>query len=270
MCYHAQYMRVTQTIPFGLQCLRFPVRQKGWLIECKMCSDRSPNVLKEYEKAGLVQDIGLRNPLLSTLLPRQARARIAALWALDAELAKVLAHARDPYLRLMRFTWWRDQLAALVRHSGPAPHPVLQELAMYGGARELPLYSHIKLEELADIWADCNAHDETGLNQFGVARGTWLFSATTYLLTGDQQLQSRSEAGGRWGEIDALLRFGQKPYRDELLTEAAHGPRPFLCLRQTVALDAALALAFKRARARGRWRPLQEQALLFRFGLIGR
>ncbi len=60
--------------------------------------------------------------------PAAARAGVAALFALDDQLADVVRTTRDPMVGQLRLTWWFEALAAL--DAGPPPaQPVLLALA---------------------------------------------------------------------------------------------------------------------------------------------
>lgn len=58
----------------------------------------------------------------------RGRARIAAVLALDARLAGILRHSREPMLAQLRFAWWREMLASDPAR-WPAGEPLLAALA---------------------------------------------------------------------------------------------------------------------------------------------
>lgn len=74
--------------------------------------------------------------------PKQARAGLEALFALDDALGQVLRTTREPMVGQMRLAWWREALVAL-DDAPPPGEPVLQGLA----AHVLP--AGISGEELA-------------------------------------------------------------------------------------------------------------------------
>ena len=62
------------------------------------------------------------------LVPPARREFVAALSALEGELAAIPQKVREPTLGLMRVIWWRDAVLAL--RAGPPPaQPVLRDLA---------------------------------------------------------------------------------------------------------------------------------------------
>lgn len=71
--------------------------------------------------------------LCSLFLPDARRESVHALFAFDAELARVREAVSEPLLGQMRLQWWREsigRLYACVPDSGaPAAHPVLEALA---------------------------------------------------------------------------------------------------------------------------------------------
>jgi phytoene synthase len=76
-----------------------------------------------------------------------ARPGLVALFALDAELAQVVAGSSDPLLGEIKLAWWRDRLTEL--DTGPAPaQPLLQTLQ----ARALPRVRGAELALLEDYW----------------------------------------------------------------------------------------------------------------------
>lgn len=76
-----------------------------------------------------------------------ARPGLVALFALDAELAQVVATSTEPLLGEIKLAWWRDRLREL--DSGPAPaQPLLQALQ----ARALPRLKGTELAMLEDHW----------------------------------------------------------------------------------------------------------------------
>lgn len=60
--------------------------------------------------------------------PRDRRAGLAALWALDRRMAALSRAGRDPMLTAIKLAWWREQLGALDSAAPPA-EPLLRALA---------------------------------------------------------------------------------------------------------------------------------------------
>ncbi|MBA4048378.1 MAG: hypothetical protein C0476_07555 [Sphingomonas sp.] len=73
----------------------------------------------------------LANPEIELAISYAApahRPALWALWALDAQLAAMLARASDPMLARLRLTWWREALIRL--DTAPAPaQPLLAAIA---------------------------------------------------------------------------------------------------------------------------------------------
>jgi phytoene synthase len=68
--------------------------------------------------------------LASRLVAAPARrAALIALYAINVELAKVAAAARNPLAGEIRLAWWREEVEALFDRSRPLGHPSLQALS---------------------------------------------------------------------------------------------------------------------------------------------
>lgn len=62
--------------------------------------------------------------------PARTRAGLAALWALDEALARLLVTTTQPLVGQMRLTWWHERLSELAA-GAPAGEPVLGALAAH-------------------------------------------------------------------------------------------------------------------------------------------
>ena len=62
--------------------------------------------------------------------PARARPGLAALWALDEALARLLVTTTQPLVGQMRLTWWHERLSKLAE-GAPAGEPVLGALAAH-------------------------------------------------------------------------------------------------------------------------------------------
>jgi phytoene synthase len=62
-----------------------------------------------------------------------ARARLIALYAVHADLARVAGAASNPLAGEIRLAWWREEVEALLAAARPLGHPALQALAGAGG-----------------------------------------------------------------------------------------------------------------------------------------
>jgi phytoene synthase len=142
---------------------------------------------------------GAERELALSYAPRECRAGLAALLALDDRLAGILRSSREPMLGQMRLTWWAEALAELDR--GPPPsEPVLAALAAEVLPRGVP---GARLAGMVDAWEAVLLDDALGddsLELFGRRRGGLLFSAAALLLgASDPQIDM---AGEGWALAD--------------------------------------------------------------------
>ena len=147
-------------------------------------------------------------------------ARVAPLFALDAQLGAIVRTTTQPIVGQMRLTWWHDALAAL--GDGPAPaHPVLEALAgtATGG-----------LTPMIDGWEALLEQDAPVLESYARGRGHALFAAAAQVLGGTGAVAA---AGEGWALADLAAH----------VTDAALAARAAALAQER--LDAALA---------GRWR----------------
>lgn len=125
-------------------------------------------------------------------VPAEARAEVAALFALDERLARIVAATREPMLGIIRLTWWRDALAALDGAAAP-DEPLLQELARAVVARAIEGAVVARLTAGWEALLD-GAHEDHA------ERGIALFEAGARLLgDGDTRLAG---AGAGWAMAD--------------------------------------------------------------------
>lgn len=76
--------------------------------------------------------------LAALVAPASARGHLAALYALDMELARIRERISEPLAGELRLRWWRDAITALY-HGAPAGHPVVDALGSAIEAGDLPL-----------------------------------------------------------------------------------------------------------------------------------
>lgn len=116
--------------------------------------------------------------------PTPVRPRLAALFALDLELARVVETTTEPMIGRIRLAWWRERLEALDDAPPPA-HPVLRALALHwpGAGERLAA-----LEDGALAWADGDLDEAARL------RGSTLFALAADALGGGDPLT----AGPAW------------------------------------------------------------------------
>lgn len=142
--------------------------------------------------------IAAERNLAFSYAPRDRRAGLEALFALDARLAAILRGTREPMVGQMRLTWWYEALAALDTRPPPA-EPVLAALA----EAVLPHgVTGTMLAGLVDGWdvlLDGAALDQESLERVAVERGERLFAAVGRLL-GEAALPAA--AGQGWALAD--------------------------------------------------------------------
>lgn len=130
--------------------------------------------------------------------PGDVRAGVAALFALDDTLGRILRTTREPVIGQMRLTWWHEALTRL--DSAPPPaEPVLQALA----ALVVPRVSGATLAGMIDAWEallDADTPDDATLEAYAT-RGVILFGAAGTLL-GAAPGDPVAPAGRGWALAD--------------------------------------------------------------------
>jgi 15-cis-phytoene synthase len=170
-----------------------------------------------------------------------ARPGLVALFALDAELAQLVATTTEPLLGEIRLAWWRDQLIGLDTQPAPA-QPLLQALQ----SRALPRLAGSDLAGLEDGWL-ARMHGSAG------AGGERLFTLAARLLGGDP------EEGAYLGQL--LDHGAASPGRTSVLL------RPLRALVELMLRDAGHAAAGRPPEPRG---TLARQALMLKVVALGR
>ena len=129
--------------------------------------------------------------------PRDRRAGLEALFALDATLGRVLRTTLEPMVGQMRLAWWREALVRL--DSAPPPaEPVLQALA----SDVMPFaVTGAALAEMIDGWEVLlGTIDKRAIADHGKSRGAILFDQAARVLgaSGDPL----AKAGEGWALTD--------------------------------------------------------------------
>jgi phytoene synthase len=149
-----------------------------------------------------MNDAAMANPeLLLVLSYARARARpaVAALFALDDVLGRILRTTREPLVGQMRLTWWFEALEQLDTAPPPA-EPVLQALAIHVLPRGV---SGGRLAAMIDAWEvllDSHTPDDATLEAYA-ARGVILFGAAGTVL-GAPPGDPVAPAGRGWALAD--------------------------------------------------------------------
>lgn len=152
--------------------------------------------------------------LILSYAPKEARGGVNALFDLDATLADVLRHAREPMIAQMRLTWWHDALTKLDSAAPPA-QPVLVALASDVVGRGV---SGAELATLVEGWEallDGEPGDAGVRATFADARGGRLFGLAARVLRAEAPV----EDGGRGWALADLSRS----LSDEAAASAAAG-----------------------------------------------
>lgn len=136
--------------------------------------------------------------------PSEARGGVAALFALDDTLGRILRTTREPMIGQMRLTWWHEALTKLDTAAPPA-EPVLQALATH----VVPRVSGATLAGMIDAWEallDAEKPDDATLEIYAT-RGTILFGAAGTLLRA-APADPIAPAGRGWALADLARHVG--------------------------------------------------------------
>ncbi len=142
--------------------------------------------------------------LALSYVPASRRAAVAALWALDSALGRILAGGREPMIGAIKLAWWREALERLDGAPPPA-EPVLEALAEHA----LPLgATGAELAAMERGWAILLSPEplgEGGLRGYAAARGGRLFALSARLLGGEGEGKV-ARAGEAWALVDLARR----------------------------------------------------------------
>jgi phytoene synthase len=160
------------------------------------------------------------NPDLALALgsaPAAIRPALAALWALDEALGKVLVTGRDPMISRIRLAWWREALERLDRDP-PSKEPVLEGVATHLLTAGI---SGAELAGMEDGWLAILGDEPVeaeALATYAARRGGLIFDFSARLLGGPSaHLASVGEA---WALVD-LARHSTEPHDVEAALAAA-------------------------------------------------
>uniref|UniRef100_UPI0013DD3233 squalene/phytoene synthase family protein n=1 Tax=Sandarakinorhabdus rubra TaxID=2672568 RepID=UPI0013DD3233 len=126
--------------------------------------------------------------------PAAARPGLIALFALDCELAQLVATTSEPLIGEIRLAWWRERLGELDAGTAPA-QPLLQALL----AHALPAVSGAELAGLEDRWLGLIGSDDVPASH--VDGGGCLFALAARLLGGDGE--TAAALGRAWAAGEA-------------------------------------------------------------------
>ncbi|WP_439546004.1 squalene/phytoene synthase family protein [Sandarakinorhabdus sp.] len=185
--------------------------------------------------------------------PASARAGLIALFALDCELAQLVASTTEPMLGEIRLAWWRERLEELDEGRAPA-QPLLLALRDHA----LPVLRGAELAGLEDRWLALIGSDAVPAAH--VEGGGLLFALAARLLAGEES----ADEGGNEGGARAL---GRAWVLGEPAVRVAAPLRPLSGLVALSARDAARSRAGLPREARG---SLARQWLLLKAVAFGR
>ena len=94
----------------------------------------------------LVREAASDRYLATLLAPQQYRESLWALYAFDAEIARIRSAVSEPALGEIRCKWWQDQIDRIYT-GGTSDHPVLQGLSRAIRDFDLPRHAFINLIE---------------------------------------------------------------------------------------------------------------------------
>ena len=146
--------------------------------------------------AALLNELPTDRRLALAYAPASARPATAALFVLDARLARIVGHHSEPILQQIRLGWWRDLFAAPMPQ-GTMGDPLLALLAKWGDAR-------LELLALVNGWEALLAEPPlTAAAVLEFARGRALgLRALAAQLGCDDAMAEAERAGFSWALAD--------------------------------------------------------------------
>lgn len=180
---------------------------------------------------------------------------MGTLWDLHARLSALSISGREPALRQIRLTWWRDSLTQLGSTGLVPAEPLLQRIA----TDLLPVISSAVLANLAEARSVIIGEHwrAASVEQYGEC----LFAASQLLLGG------KNDGGRVWALVDAAIADPDSG-RASTLLGAARGARLGMSNHRALkTLDYLAQLIAKRNGARSR---VREQLAVLRVGIFGR
>ena len=156
----------------------------------------------------LLHSLPAASRLALAYAPASARLPTLGLLALDARLAGLLRHSREPMLAQLRLSWWRESLG---QDAGdwPAGEPLLAALRSWNG-------HHQALSALVDGWEALTGPaplPEDALLQMAQGRAAAFAGLARALGHGDQA-EAAHRLGLQWGLCDLALYLGDARERE--------------------------------------------------------
>lgn len=241
---------------------------RSGVYEARVASD-TPNLNHSGIEASLIGTLPVTSRLALSYAPARHRMATLALLALDARLANLLRHSREPMLAQLRMSWWRETLG---QDAGawPAGEPLLASLHSWQGR-------HGALAALVDGWeALCGPAPlaPEALKACAEGRGA-AFAALAQVTQCGGQAGLASQLGTSWGLHDLAMRLGNDQERAAARSLAAGeaGDRPLPRAPRPLRPVAVLRALAVRRLAKGDEAAASSPAALLaalRIGLLGR
>lgn len=134
--------------------------------------------------------------------PAPLRAPLAAAFALDLALERIVAELSEPLVAEIRLAWWRERLAELAAGAAPPAEPLLRALASEGRPAGLDL---VALEGIEDALLPLVGAADPELAPIAARRGAALAAALAPLVgTGAGPALARR----------AMARFARRAWRN--------------------------------------------------------
>lgn len=216
--------------------------------------------------AALVETLPAASRLALAYAPRAARLPTLALFALDARLAGLLRHSREPMLAQLRLAWWRESLGRDAEE-WPQGEPLLAALRSWSGG-------HKALVALVDGWEALTGPAPLPAEALAaMAQGRAdAFAALATALGLEGEADAARRLGRSWGLADLAMRLGNPQERAAAASLAGvDGEAPPRVSRRLRPLLVLHALARRRAE-RGEEAAAHSPAALLtamRAGLLG-
>ncbi|MCJ2177762.1 hypothetical protein [Novosphingobium album (ex Hu et al. 2023)] len=168
----------------------------------------SANSSASRHEDALIQSLPAVSRLALAYAPASARLPTLALFALDARLAGLLRHSREPMLAQLRLSWWRESLGR-DQNEWPEGEPLLAALRSWNGR-------HKALTALVDGWeALTGAAPLPGEALRTMAQGrAEAFAALAHALDRERESRAAYRLGHQWGLADLAMRLGNPQERE--------------------------------------------------------
>ncbi|PNU04900.1 hypothetical protein [Novosphingobium guangzhouense] len=228
-----------------------------------MTDSQTPPVSASNEDI-LVQSLPTISRLALVYAPKAAREQTLALLALDARLAHLLRHSREPMMAQLRLAWWRESLGQSA-DQWPDGEPLLALLKSWKG-------HHGGLVALVDGWEAMTGAaplPKTALDTMARGRGE-AFAALADALGRGEERQAALKLGRAWALNDLAMRLGHASERETVreMAAASSGARVSRSLRPLMVLHGLAARRLEKGDESGATSPAAMLKAM-RLGLLG-